>query len=76
MKGAVLVAIAATIGNFLQGWDNATIAGTCSNFQAFLDYLEHWDSLIFPVISTGLCILITELVQFVVFSSYFLLVLI
>lgn len=34
MKAAVLVAIAATIGNFLQGWDNATIAGTCSNFQA------------------------------------------
>lgn len=28
MKGAVLVAIAATIGNFLQGWDNATIAGS------------------------------------------------
>ena len=28
MKGAALVAIAATIGNFLQGWDNATIAGT------------------------------------------------
>ncbi|KAK9928465.1 hypothetical protein M0R45_025598 [Rubus argutus] len=27
MKGAVLVALAATIGNFLQGWDNATIAG-------------------------------------------------
>ncbi|XP_051124237.1 monosaccharide-sensing protein 2-like [Andrographis paniculata] len=27
MNGAVLVAIAATIGNFLQGWDNATIAG-------------------------------------------------
>ncbi|GAB4828457.1 Monosaccharide-sensing protein 2 [Ancistrocladus abbreviatus] len=27
MKGAVLVAIAATVGNFLQGWDNATIAG-------------------------------------------------
>ncbi|KAK4428300.1 Monosaccharide-sensing protein 2 [Sesamum alatum] len=27
MKGAALVAIAATIGNFLQGWDNATIAG-------------------------------------------------
>ena len=26
MKGAALVAIAATIGNFLQGWDNATIA--------------------------------------------------
>lgn len=27
MKGAVFVAIAASIGNFLQGWDNATIAG-------------------------------------------------
>lgn len=27
MKGAVLVALTATIGNFLQGWDNATIAG-------------------------------------------------
>jgi hypothetical protein len=27
MAGAVLVAIAASIGNLLQGWDNATIAG-------------------------------------------------
>lgn len=27
MKAAVLVALAATVGNFLQGWDNATIAG-------------------------------------------------
>ncbi|KAI3459932.1 hypothetical protein Pfo_016595 [Paulownia fortunei] len=27
MNGAALVAIAAAIGNFLQGWDNATIAG-------------------------------------------------
>jgi hypothetical protein len=27
MQGAVLVAIAAAIGNLLQGWDNATIAG-------------------------------------------------
>uniref|UniRef100_A0A165XNB9 Major facilitator superfamily (MFS) profile domain-containing protein n=1 Tax=Daucus carota subsp. sativus TaxID=79200 RepID=A0A165XNB9_DAUCS len=27
MRGAVLVAVAATIGNMLQGWDNATIAG-------------------------------------------------
>ncbi|KNA14736.1 hypothetical protein SOVF_104880 [Spinacia oleracea] len=27
MKGAVLVAIAATVGDFLQGWDNACIAG-------------------------------------------------
>nr|KYP41073.1 Monosaccharide-sensing protein 2 [Cajanus cajan] len=28
MSGAVLVAVAAAIGNFLQGWDNATIAGS------------------------------------------------
>ncbi|XP_068646871.1 monosaccharide-sensing protein 2-like [Aristolochia californica] len=27
MRGAALVAIAASIGNLLQGWDNATIAG-------------------------------------------------
>ncbi|KAF9618717.1 hypothetical protein IFM89_002412 [Coptis chinensis] len=27
MRGAALAAIAAAIGNFLQGWDNATIAG-------------------------------------------------
>ncbi|KAH7511004.1 hypothetical protein ACOSP7_011327 [Xanthoceras sorbifolium] len=27
MRGAAFVAIAAAIGNFLQGWDNATIAG-------------------------------------------------
>ncbi|PAN09135.1 hypothetical protein PAHAL_1G461200 [Panicum hallii] len=27
MRGSVLVAIAAAIGNMLQGWDNATIAG-------------------------------------------------
>ncbi|XP_047334885.1 monosaccharide-sensing protein 2-like [Impatiens glandulifera] len=28
MRGAVLVAVAAAIGNMLQGWDNATIAGS------------------------------------------------
>ncbi|KAI4350203.1 hypothetical protein L6164_004677 [Bauhinia variegata] len=28
MSGAVLVAIAAAVGNLLQGWDNATIAGS------------------------------------------------
>jgi hypothetical protein len=38
MSGAVLVAIGAAIGNLLQGWDNATIAGNlciffiCSEF--------------------------------------------
>lgn len=28
MKGAVFVAIFASIGNFLQGWANASITGT------------------------------------------------
>ncbi|KAK9158559.1 hypothetical protein Scep_005133 [Stephania cephalantha] len=28
MRSAVFVAIAAAVGNFLQGWDNATIAGS------------------------------------------------
>lgn len=27
MRSVVLVALAAAIGNMLQGWDNATIAG-------------------------------------------------
>ena len=27
MSGSVLVAVAAAVGNLLQGWDNATIAG-------------------------------------------------
>lgn len=41
MKGAVLAAIAASIGNFLQGWDNATIAGTHNFFLlAFLECLH------------------------------------
>ena len=37
MKGAALVAIAATIGNFLQGWDNATIAGAIVYIKNDLD---------------------------------------
>ncbi|CBI40753.3 unnamed protein product, partial [Vitis vinifera] len=37
MNGAVLVAIAAAIGNFLQGWDNATIAGAIVYIKKELD---------------------------------------
>ncbi|GAV65843.1 Sugar_tr domain-containing protein [Cephalotus follicularis] len=36
-RGAALVAIAATIGNFLQGWDNATIAGAIVYIKSDLD---------------------------------------
>lgn len=38
MDGAVLVAIAATVGNFLQGWDMATIAGNCSFLRFHIPY--------------------------------------
>ncbi|KAK3002466.1 hypothetical protein RJ639_022106 [Escallonia herrerae] len=37
MKGAALVAVAAAIGNFLQGWDNATIAGAVVYVKKELD---------------------------------------
>ncbi|KAL9238075.1 hypothetical protein vseg_012550 [Gypsophila vaccaria] len=37
MKGAVYVALAATLGNFLQGWDNATIAGSILYIKKELD---------------------------------------
>lgn len=40
MSGAVLVAVAAAVGNLLQGWDNATIAGKLlKKNQIFIDPL-------------------------------------
>lgn len=38
MNPAMLVAVAATIGNLLQGWDNATIAGKFSAFTEMLQF--------------------------------------
>lgn len=41
----MLVAIAASIGNFLQGWDNATIAGisqTIFIFCSFFSSIDHF----------------------------------
>lgn len=38
MSGAVLVAIAAAVGNLLQGWDNATIAGNFRLDDPFVYY--------------------------------------
>lgn len=35
MSGAVLVAIGAAVGNLLQGWDNATIAGNLFSSSSF-----------------------------------------
>lgn len=51
MSGAVLVAIGAAIGNLLQGWDNATIAGKIN--ESF-----HWLSVFLFVIYTGVITLI------------------
>lgn len=39
MSGAVLVAVAAAVGNLLQGWDNATIAGLLLQDLFFIDPL-------------------------------------
>jgi len=36
MRSVVLVALAAAIGNMLQGWDNATIAGISLSIFLFL----------------------------------------
>lgn len=39
MSGSVLVAVAAAVGNLLQGWDNATIAGRfISSFHGVLPF--------------------------------------
>lgn len=44
MRGAVFVAIAAAIGNLLQGWDNATIAGNFCilNISIFRPFSVLW----------------------------------
>ena len=41
MNGAVFVAIAAAIGNLLQGWDNATIAGNSAESIMLYYYVNH-----------------------------------
>lgn len=43
MRSVVLVALAAAIGNMLQGWDNATIAGISVSFSIFVFiYIENY----------------------------------
>lgn len=50
MSGAVLVAVAAAIGSFLQGWDNATIAGNlfpyALSFEFYLKTASNRDAII------------------------------
>jgi hypothetical protein len=42
MAGSVLVAIAASIGNLLQGWDNATIAGNTYDSSFKKKFIHVW----------------------------------
>lgn len=45
MKSVVLVALAAAIGNMLQGWDNATIAGvSIFSLLLFTLYMELYET--------------------------------
>lgn len=45
MRGAVLIALAAAIGNMLQGWDNATIAGFTSVHSCSFDlHIQNFSS--------------------------------
>ena len=41
MIGAVLVDVAAAVGNLLQGWDNATIAGMFLILRSYLSF-QFW----------------------------------
>lgn len=58
MSGAVIVAVAAAIGNLLQGWDNATIAGLYSilfyfSFSWIRVVLASWFSLFILLLYAG-----------------------
>ncbi|PIN06373.1 hypothetical protein CDL12_21072 [Handroanthus impetiginosus] len=59
MNGAVLVAIAATIGNFLQGWDNATIAGAVVYIKKELELGAAIEGLIVAMSLIGATIITT-----------------
>lgn len=43
MSGAVLAAVAAAVGNLLQGWDNATIAGISGSSDLFEYHFQFWE---------------------------------
>ncbi|CAN6711963.1 unnamed protein product [Malus baccata var. baccata] len=58
-KGAVLVAIAATIGNLLQGWDNATIAGAIVYITKEFDLGSSLEGLVVAMSLIGATIITT-----------------
>ncbi|XP_022873349.1 monosaccharide-sensing protein 2-like [Olea europaea var. sylvestris] len=59
MNGAALVAIAATIGNFLQGWDNATIAGAVVYIKKELELESTMEGLIVAMSLIGATVITT-----------------
>ncbi|KAL2489510.1 Monosaccharide-sensing protein 2 [Forsythia ovata] len=59
MNGAVLVAIVATIGNFLQGWDNATIAGAVVYIKKELNVETTLEGLIMAMSLIGATLITT-----------------
>ncbi|XP_042017490.1 monosaccharide-sensing protein 2-like [Salvia splendens] len=59
MNGAALVAIAATIGNFLQGWDNATIAGAVVYIKKELELSAAIEGLIVAMSLIGATLITT-----------------
>ncbi|KAL8491540.1 hypothetical protein ACS0TY_023226 [Phlomoides rotata] len=59
MNGAALVAIAATIGNLLQGWDNATIAGAIVYIKKELDLGAGMEGLVVAMSLIGATVITT-----------------
>ncbi|KAL3845907.1 hypothetical protein ACJIZ3_003310 [Penstemon smallii] len=59
MKGAAYVAIAATIGNLLQGWDNATIAGAVVYIKRELELSAAIEGLIVAMSLIGATLITT-----------------
>ncbi|KAJ6708589.1 MONOSACCHARIDE-SENSING PROTEIN 1 [Salix koriyanagi] len=59
MKGAALVAIAACIGNLLQGWDNATIAGAVIYVKKDLELQTSVEGLVVAMSLIGAAVITT-----------------
>ncbi|KAJ0085345.1 hypothetical protein Patl1_09355 [Pistacia atlantica] len=59
MNGAALVAIAAAIGNFLQGWDNATIAGAVVYIKEDLSLSTTAEGLVVAISLIGATVITT-----------------
>ncbi|KAM7258527.1 hypothetical protein ACFE04_014268 [Oxalis oulophora] len=58
-RGAVFVAIAATIGNFLQGWDNAAISGAIVYIKKDLDLPATVEGLVVAMSLIGATVITT-----------------